>query len=54
MFTDEELAFLRHVRFGELPQPVRPEDYVATVETEAPMEELNTEPWQHHSVGYAG
>lgn len=34
-FTDEECAFLRHVRFGELPPRVRPEDLVALVETDA-------------------
>ncbi|SCL32441.1 hypothetical protein GA0070624_4477 [Micromonospora rhizosphaerae] len=33
-FTDEEYAFLRHVRFGELPPPVRPEERVALTETE--------------------
>ncbi|MET7399881.1 hypothetical protein ABZS66_40995 [Dactylosporangium sp. NPDC005572] len=34
-FTDEELAFLRHVRFGELPMPVRPDERVELTETEA-------------------
>jgi hypothetical protein len=33
-FTDEELAFLRHVRFGELPARVLPEDQVPLVETD--------------------
>ena len=33
-FTDEEYAFLRHVRFGELPPAVRPEERVALTETE--------------------
>lgn len=33
-FTDEELAFLRHARFGELPPRVKPEDYVELVESE--------------------
>jgi hypothetical protein len=33
-FSDEELAFLRHVRFGELPPRVRPDDRVELVETE--------------------
>jgi hypothetical protein len=33
-FTDEELAFLRHVRFGELPARVLPEDQVQLVETD--------------------
>jgi hypothetical protein len=35
-FTDEETAFLRHVRFGELPPRVEPEQLVETVETEQP------------------
>ena len=33
-FTDEEYAFLRHVRFGELPPAVRPEDRVEFTETD--------------------
>ncbi|MFR9780866.1 hypothetical protein ACL02O_33120 [Micromonospora sp. MS34] len=33
-FTDEEYAFLRHVRFGELPPAVHPEDRVASTETD--------------------
>jgi hypothetical protein len=33
-FSDEELCFLRHVRFGELPARVRPEDMVETQETD--------------------
>ena len=33
-FTDAENAFLRHVRFGELPARVAPDDLVASVETE--------------------
>jgi hypothetical protein len=33
-FTDEEHAFLRHARFGELPPRVLPEDMVETQETE--------------------
>jgi hypothetical protein len=34
-FTDEEAAFLRHVRFGELPARVRPTELIELVETEA-------------------
>ncbi|WP_231934616.1 hypothetical protein [Micromonospora viridifaciens] len=34
-FTDEEYAFLRHVRFGELPPAVRPEERVELTETDA-------------------
>ncbi len=37
-FTDEEAEFLRHVRFGELPARVRPEDRVELVEAEAPTD----------------
>ncbi len=33
-FSDEELAFLRHARFGELPARVPPEDLIETQETE--------------------
>jgi hypothetical protein len=33
-FTDEEWAFLRYVRFGELPARVAPEERVETLETE--------------------
>jgi hypothetical protein len=33
-FTDAELAFLRHVRFGELPARVRPDDLVPMRETD--------------------
>jgi hypothetical protein len=34
-FTDEEHAFLRFVRFGELPDRVPPKNRVELVETEA-------------------
>jgi hypothetical protein len=34
LFSDEEAAFLRHVRFGELPGRVLPEDRVELTETE--------------------
>ncbi|SES00951.1 hypothetical protein [Actinokineospora terrae] len=33
-FTDEEFAFLRHARFGELPARARPEDLVTLKETD--------------------
>ncbi|MGW0228628.1 hypothetical protein ACWDWO_09975 [Actinopolymorpha singaporensis] len=35
-FTDEELAFLRYVRFGELPERVSPAEWVETAETDPP------------------
>jgi len=34
-FTDEEAEFWRHVRFGELPERVLPEDRVELTETDA-------------------
>ena len=34
VFTDEEAAFLRHARFGELPARVRPDDLVELQETD--------------------
>ena len=37
-FTDEEAAFLRHVRFGELPGRVPPAERVETVETDSPTD----------------
>ncbi|MEU5675287.1 hypothetical protein ACGF3C_32770 [Micromonospora sp. NPDC047762] len=33
-FTDDEYAFLRHARFGELPPAVRPDERVALTETD--------------------
>ncbi|MBB5481685.1 hypothetical protein [Micromonospora parathelypteridis] len=33
-FTEDEYAFLRQIRFGELPPAVRPEDRVALTETD--------------------
>ena len=38
-FTDEELAYLRHVRFGHLPARIQPEDLVETEETDPTHEE---------------
>ncbi|MFI6128416.1 hypothetical protein [Micromonospora sp. NPDC051141] len=35
-FTDDEYAFLRHVRFGELPAPMRPEERMEAIETDVP------------------
>jgi len=31
-FTDEEAAFLRQVRFGRLPEPIPPSDWVESVD----------------------
>ncbi|MFI5834062.1 hypothetical protein ACIA5A_10340 [Micromonospora sp. NPDC051300] len=33
-FTDDEYAFLRHVRFGELPPRVSPEERSESTETD--------------------
>ncbi|MFF4874449.1 MULTISPECIES: hypothetical protein [unclassified Micromonospora] len=34
-FTDDEYAFLRHVRFGELPPAVRPDERVELTESDS-------------------
>ncbi|MCO1595055.1 hypothetical protein M8C17_07740 [Micromonospora sp. RHAY321] len=34
-FTDDEYEFLRHIRFGELPPAVRPDERVELTESEA-------------------
>jgi hypothetical protein len=34
LFTDEEAAFLRHLRFGELPPRARPDERVELRETD--------------------
>lgn len=47
-FTDEELAFLRHVRFGQAPERVRPEQVVPLVESEQPQRDsLADDPFGH-------
>jgi hypothetical protein len=38
-FTDDEMAFLRHVRFGQLPPRVRPEETVEETDTGGPVYE---------------
>lgn len=35
-FTDEEMAFLRYARFGELPPRVLPTEWVELQETDPP------------------
>ena len=35
-FTDDEMAFLRHARFGDMPARVRPDERVEVAETEPP------------------
>jgi hypothetical protein len=38
--SDEEAALQRHIRCGELPSRVRPEDWVEEAETDPPAHEL--------------
>ena len=52
-FTDEELAFLRHARFGELPARVLPSELVVLVETEQP-EGLPRQAFDPREWGEAG
>ncbi|MGI5237515.1 hypothetical protein [Dactylosporangium sp. CA-139066] len=51
-FTDTELAFLRHARFGELPERVRPEDRVELAETDPPRapDDLGIDPDQQRAI----
>lgn len=46
-FTDEELAFLRHVRFGELPARVLPDELVTLVETDPQRDFSAEDPFGH-------
>ncbi|MEV1333991.1 hypothetical protein AB0J20_30960 [Micromonospora costi] len=54
-FTDDEYAFLRHVRFGELPPAVRPEERVELTETDPgrgrPVEEPDRWDLRHGGAG---
>lgn len=52
-FTDDELAFLRYARYGELPERVRPADLVELVETDPP-EQLPEPPDDPRHWGGAG
>lgn len=54
-FTDEEAAFLRYVRFGQLPPRVLPADYVELVEIDPPhqIEHERTEPGLWGAPGIA-
>lgn len=38
--SDEDAAFRRRIRFGELPARVRQEDWVEEIETDPPAHEL--------------
>ncbi|MFL6113280.1 MAG: hypothetical protein ACJ786_18255 [Catenulispora sp.] len=44
-FSDEDLAFLRYVRFGELPRQIPPEERVELTETEPRRDRPEPEPW---------
>jgi hypothetical protein len=54
-FTDEEWAFLRYVRFGELPPRVRPDELVELQETEPGGAHVdpNRRNWRNLSTGGA-
>jgi hypothetical protein len=52
-FTDEELAFLRFVRFGRLPERVAPAEFVVLVETDLP-DELPEQAFDPRKWGEAG
>lgn len=53
-FSDEDLAFLRHVRFGELPPRVRPDDFVELVETETRRDRPTPAPIPDPQLGTTG
>ena len=46
-FTDGEMAFLRHARFGSLPAPVRADDRVELAETDPKRD------WPHEVMSRA-
>jgi hypothetical protein len=48
-FTAEELAFLRHAQFGELPPRIPPDELVAGVEAERPEEPPT---WEFDAVAW--
>ena len=51
-FTDPELAFLRHARFGELPARVRPADTVELVETDPRRDWPDNGPTREQTAAY--
>ena len=50
-FSDEELAFLRRVQFGELPQRILPEDRVELTETDSRRDLPEPEPAPWYPAG---
>jgi hypothetical protein len=54
-FTDDELVFLRHVRFGELPPRVRPDELVESIETDPGRDTPDLDPKPYNTIrGSAG
>ncbi|MBM7080620.1 MULTISPECIES: hypothetical protein [Micromonospora] len=53
-FTDEQYAFLRHARFGELPPSVRPDERSASTETDPPRYQPDPTPGQYEQDLRAG
>ena len=53
-FTDEEWAFLRFVRFGQLPARVAPEDRVELQETEPGGGYTDPELGRRRDLSYGG
>jgi hypothetical protein len=53
-FTDPDLAFLRHARFGELPARVRPVDMVELVETDPRRDWPDTGPSREQNEAHWG
>ena len=50
-FSDEELAFLRHVRFGELPGRILPVDRIEMTETDPRRDRPEPEPHPWYPAG---
>ncbi|MFE7869671.1 hypothetical protein ACFUYE_04895 [Micromonospora humida] len=53
-FTDEQYAFLRHARFGELPPSARPDERSASTETDPPRYQPDPTPGQYEQDLRAG
>jgi hypothetical protein len=53
-FTEEEAAFLRFVRFGELPPRILPTDLAETVETEPPWSTIDLPRHPGPETGHVG
>ncbi|MEV4508719.1 hypothetical protein AB0K00_07140 [Dactylosporangium sp. NPDC049525] len=53
-FSDPDLAFLRHARFGELPARVRPAELVELVETDPRRDWPDTGPSREQAETHWG